>query len=495
MIHNTHTHDLTSLAGTRTSFTAASDHDADARYRITLVATDSAGRSVTKVANVYPRSVNLTLASSPAGAPVTYAGTTAVAPLNRAAAVDFVSSISAAQSFTSGGTTYEFVAWSDGGTRARDVTIPATDAVLTALYQPQVWFEGETMTPTPNDGASIRNIAESGASGGSTISFRKSPSYATKQYTTAGAVDQITLRMRGDQCQGPPTAIVSIDNHAPRSIDVVPTTFTNFTLPLDAGNGGTAGPHTVKVEFNNNLVAGACDRNIYLDTISFRQVASVPPGASAYPRPRGATPQSVSLVPAFNPCRSSNRTHGAPLSHPSCAPPTHASANLSTGTPDANGAGANMTGSLSLTACESPRCASSDVLIRSSVTDVRCLPGQLACGALNTAAGRDYTGELQAVARLRITDRRNGTELTDAATTLDSPFRATIPCTPTSADATTGASCGLNTTANAILPGAVAGEGRTVWQVAHIEVYDGGTDGDAETEGNTLFLRPGLFVP
>ncbi len=31
--------------------------------------------------------------------------------------------------------------------------------------------------------------------------------------------------------------------------------------------------------------------------------------------------------------------------------------------------------------------------------------------------------------------------------------------------------------------------------VAHIEVYDGGTDGDAETEGNTLFLQPGLFVP
>ena len=77
LIHNTHTHDLTSLTGTRTSFTAASDHDADARYRITLLATDSAGRSVTKVANVYPRSVNLTLASSPAGAPVTYAGTTA----------------------------------------------------------------------------------------------------------------------------------------------------------------------------------------------------------------------------------------------------------------------------------------------------------------------------------------------------------------------------------------------------------------------------------
>ena len=49
LIHNTHTHDLTGLTGTQTSFTAASDHDADAHYRITLVATDSGGRTASKV--------------------------------------------------------------------------------------------------------------------------------------------------------------------------------------------------------------------------------------------------------------------------------------------------------------------------------------------------------------------------------------------------------------------------------------------------------------
>ena len=280
---------------------------------------------------------------------------------------------------------------------------------LTATYRPQVWFEGETMTPTPNDGVAVRTIANASASGGNTISFRTSPSYATKQYTTGAAVDQITLRMSGDQCcQGPPTAIVSIDSFPARSIDVAATTLTDYTLPLDASNGGAAGTHTVKVEFDNNLNNGTCDRNIYLDKVTFRQVPSPPPTVSAYVKPQGATPTSASLVPAFNRCRAPNRSHGAPLSYQSCAPPSQASGNLTVGTPDANGGIANMVGSIRLTTCLSPGCATTDVRIRADVTDVRCRPGEVACGASNAASGQDYTGELQTFTRLRITEPRTG---------------------------------------------------------------------------------------
>jgi glucose/arabinose dehydrogenase/PKD repeat protein len=143
LIHKTHTHDLAGLTGERTSFPGATDHDADAHYRITLVATDSAGRTGTKQIEIYPRAVNLTLASSPPGAPVTYAGTTAAAPVTRSSAIQFVSSISAAPSFTSGTTTYVFAGWSDGGARAHNITIPSTDETLTALYQPQSLLDGE----------------------------------------------------------------------------------------------------------------------------------------------------------------------------------------------------------------------------------------------------------------------------------------------------------------------------------------------------------------
>jgi hypothetical protein len=295
--------------------------------------------------------------------------------------------------------------------------------------------------------------------------------------------------MSGDQCQGPPTAIVSIDDLAPQSIDVVPTTYTDFELPLDSTNGGTAGTHTIKVAYDNNYVNDVCDRNIYLDKITFHQVAAAPPLGATYARPRGGPTQSVSLVPAFNMCRFSNSTHGAPLSWPSCAPPRQASGNLTVGTPDANGVGSNMIARFSLTV------ETADVRILSFANDVRCLPGESACGAANTDSGRDYTGELQAVLRLRITDRLSGAGGNEPATTVDSPFRITIPCSETASDPSTGARCAVNTTVNAVVPGAVTSGARAIWQLGQVEIHDGGSDGVAATGGNTVFLRQGLYVP
>src|SRR5205823_221541 len=60
-----------------------------------------------------------------------------------------------------------------------------------------------------------------------------------------------------------------------------------------------------------------------------------------YPRPKGGTPAFFSLVVAFEPCGSPNRTHATPLSQGSCNPPQQASDYLTVGTPDANGAVAN----------------------------------------------------------------------------------------------------------------------------------------------------------
>jgi glucose/arabinose dehydrogenase len=485
LIHNTHVHTLTGLTGNVTSFPAATDHDANAHYRITLIATDSAGRTDQKTIDLYPRTVNLTFKSSPPGAPITYGGTLTNAPYVQPAAVDFVSSISADPSFVSGGVTYDFTGWSDGAARAHNITIPSTDATLTATYAPEVWFEGETMTPTPNDGATIRNIADPNASGGNTISFRKSPGYATEQYTTTTATDQVTLRMYGDQCQGPPIAVVSIDGSPTRSINVDQTSFTDYTLPLDSTNGGTPGTHTIKVEFNNNLVTSQCDRNIYLDKITFRPAQAPPPSATAYVRSKGATPVLTSLVPSFKACRTPNRTHGSPLAYPSCAPPGQSSANLTIGTPDANGAAANMVGQMRLDVL------GSDVGLRVSTSDVRCLAGVTACGAANAASGPDYTGQLELATRLRITDAASG----GIATTLDSPLTATVPCTATAPDMSIGASCALDTTVNALVPGAVSAGGRALWELGKVEVYDGGTDGSAQTGGNTLFLTQGVFVP
>ena len=123
------------------------------------------------------------------------------------------------------------------------------------------------------------------------------------------------------------------------------------------------------------------------------QPVAVPGG---YPRPKGATPVRVSLVPAYAACTASNRTHGPPLAHPSCNPPALASSQLTVGTPDANGQPANSSGFAQYTAIVGAPGGvdDSDVGFRLELTDVRH-QGTLA----------DYTGELQATAVVRITDR------------------------------------------------------------------------------------------
>jgi hypothetical protein len=112
----------------------------------------------------------------------------------------------------------------------------------------------------------------------------------------------------------------------------------------------------------------------------------------------------------------------------------------------------------------------------------------------------DYAGELQEVASLRVTDRFNSADLAtqpanDAATGNDTPFPVTVPCTTTPASAAVGSTCSLTTTANSIAPNFVIESMRTVWQLAPVQVFDGGSDGIASTSGNTLFMDQGVFVP
>jgi len=199
--------------------------------------------------------------------------------------------------------------------------------------------------------------------------------------------------------------------------------------------------------------------------------------ATGYARPKGATPMRASLVPAYKPCTSSNRTHGAPLSYASCNPPTQVSNFLTVGTPDSNGQAANSVGAVTL------KVLASDVSIVTSLTDVR-----------KKSDLTDYAGQLQAKLPLRITDKFNGPATNEPATG-DTSFAVTIPCA-TNTDASIGSACSINTSANAVTPGAVVSGVRAIWEVAGVQVFDGGSDGVASTTGdNTLFADQAVFVP
>jgi hypothetical protein len=207
--------------------------------------------------------------------------------------------------------------------------------------------------------------------------------------------------------------------------------------------------------------------------------------AATYARPKGATPLSVSLVPAFVACTAENTTHGAPLSFGSCAPPAQASTQLTVGTPDANGKPANSVASEQVEVIAgnpSTPGDEADLRFTMSATDVRI------AGTLD-----DYEGTLLFVDTVRITDKDSNGPL--AATTVDTPFGLAVPCVPVSS-AQFGSTCSLTTTAETVVPGAIKEGKRAVWGIGPVQVYDGGPDGDASTTAdNTLFLTEGVFVP
>jgi hypothetical protein len=216
--------------------------------------------------------------------------------------------------------------------------------------------------------------------------------------------------------------------------------------------------------------------------------------SASHVRPKGASPLRASMVPSFKACGTPNRTHGGPLVFPSCNPPVQASSYITIGSPDANGAGANSSGSVLLRVKSS---SPEDVLITSTGSDIRCLPGTspTVCSSANAADGPDYSGELQGNAMIRISDHYNGPSLNEAATVIDIPFPVNGTCANTPTNTAVGGLCSVNTTANAVVPGSVKDTQRGVVEIQQLQIFDGGQDGLVASAGNTLFSVQGIFIP
>ena len=204
-----------------------------------------------------------------------------------------------------------------------------------------------------------------------------------------------------------------------------------------------------------------------------------PTWGSGYPRPKGATPMRVSLVPAYAACAAPNRTHGPPLAFGSCNPPAPESAELTVGDAPANMSGfvryEAILGNVSTPEDEA------DLGLRVQISDVR-----------ERDTLDDYAGEVQGQASTRMTDRTGSGG--DPGTAIDVRFPLTTPCAPTP-DPAVGSTCSLTTTLDTLIPGAVVERERTILQLGQVRVVDGGPDGDVLTEPNTVFLRQGVFVP
>jgi hypothetical protein len=209
------------------------------------------------------------------------------------------------------------------------------------------------------------------------------------------------------------------------------------------------------------------------------------PPDPGFARPRGATPLRVPLVPAYQQCSSPNTTHGAPLTSAACKPPVQSSSFLTMGSPDANGAPANASDSLTLIAVPGDPATTADeadLKLKLTAIDVR-----------NKSDLTDYTGQLKVTIPLRIVDRDSGPDLTGV--TQDSTYSFTAPCTATGGTTNIGSTCTVDTTADALVPNTIKESVRSVWQIGKVDVLDGGADGVASTDPNTRYLSQGYFVP
>jgi hypothetical protein len=230
------------------------------------------------------------------------------------------------------------------------------------------------------------------------------------------------------------------------------------------------------------------------DGLTLRIQSSRRRDVTGFPRPRGATPIRVSLVPAYAQCASSNRTHGAPLAFPSCAPPNMSSSVLTIGSPDANGFVANFSGSVRFIVVAGDPATESDeadVKLVVSLSDIR-----------NNPSGSDYVGRVLATSDFQTTDQNNAAETPEPGTAQSFKYEFPVDCVAT-AITTSGSTCSLNTTADALVPATVLESKRAIWEIGQVSIKDAGPNGTGYAScpptcgdgDEATFLREGVFVP
>ncbi len=137
-LHDGHVHPGASQSGiksgTFTIPTSGHDFSGNTRYRITLKVTDSNGLTNTRSVQIFPRKVNLSFSTAPAGLTVYLDGIAKTTPFVYDTLVGFSHTVEA-RNQAAGGTSYTFGSWSDGGAQTHTIVVPAADQSYAATFQ------------------------------------------------------------------------------------------------------------------------------------------------------------------------------------------------------------------------------------------------------------------------------------------------------------------------------------------------------------------------
>ena len=123
-------------------------------------------------------------------------------------------------------------------------------------------LESETMTVAADSDTRISNDAN--ASGGKAPGSGGNDT-VTGSVTTSSTTTTLTLRARGDLCNGGPNAIVKVDGATALTAVASTATFADYSATVNI----PAGPHSVTITYSNDTKTSSCDRNLRSDKLTF----------------------------------------------------------------------------------------------------------------------------------------------------------------------------------------------------------------------------------
>ena len=127
--------------------------------------------------------------------------------------------------------------------------------------------EAETFTLDPGAGT-VQSDAAAGA--GRTLLIWSTG--AARQAVSTVAARRVTLRVRGAQCNGAPELGLDIDGRRVLTRTVLSTSYVNVATDVALADG----THTVAVRFTNDAMTSTCDRNLFVDSVTFTSTAALP---------------------------------------------------------------------------------------------------------------------------------------------------------------------------------------------------------------------------
>ncbi len=131
---HTHPHMLPTSGITGGTFTIADRGETSANvfYRVILTVKDSDGLTDTTFVDVRPRTSVVTIGSNIPNAQLTLDGVPTTAPHTFTGVEGIIRTISVVSPQVSGGQTYQFSSWSDGGAQTHEIVTPTDDTTYTA---------------------------------------------------------------------------------------------------------------------------------------------------------------------------------------------------------------------------------------------------------------------------------------------------------------------------------------------------------------------------